>query len=204
VIHSARQGRFIVFEGGEGCGKSTQAERLADRLDAELTRQPGGTDLGFQLRAMLLDSELAVSDRTEALLMAADRAQHAEELIRPTLASGRHVVCDRYTGSSVAYQGHGRGLDPAQVAGLSAWATDDLVPDLVVLLAVDQATAAERTGSPRDRIEAAGSEFHERVRAGFEAQAEADPERWVVIDGSGTVAEVAEMIDDAVNDRLGL
>ncbi|MGI9579451.1 MAG: dTMP kinase [Microthrixaceae bacterium] len=199
-----RRGRFIVFEGGEGCGKSTQAERLADRLAALLTRQPGGTELGSQLRSILLDSDLEVMDRTEALLMAADRAQHAEELIRPTLGSGRHVVCDRYTGSSVAYQGHGRGLDPTQIAGLSAWATDDLLPDLVVLLSVDQATAAERTGSPRDRIEAAGSEFHDRVRAGFEAQANADPKRWVVIDGSGTVAEVAAMIDDAVSDRLGL
>lgn len=198
------KGSFIVFEGGEGSGKSTQAERLADRLGAVMTRQPGGTRLGSQLRSLLLDSKLAVSDRTEALLMAADRAQHADELIRPALEGGRHVVCDRYTGSSVAYQGHGRGLDPTEIAGLSTWATDDLVPDLVVLLRVDQATAAERTGSPRDRIEAAGSDFHERVRVGFEAQAEADPKRWVVIDGSGTVDEVAAMIDEAVADRLGL
>lgn len=198
------RGLFIVFEGGEGSGKSTQAERLAGRLGAVLTRQPGGTPLGAELRKLLLDTELEVSDRAEALLMAADRAQHADELVRPALQGGHHVVCDRYTGSSVAYQGHGRGLDPSEIAELSAWATEGLDPDLVVLLRVDRATSEARTGAPRDRIEAAGNGFHERVQAGFDAQAQADPGRWVVLDGSGTVAEVAALVDQAVSDRLGL
>ena len=202
---SDSRARFIVFEGGEGSGKSTQAERLAHRLDALLTHQPGGTELGVHLRAILLDGAAGrVADRAEALLMAADRAHHAEVLIRPTLESGRHVVCDRYVGSSVAYQGHGRGLDPAKVELISQWAVDGLEPDLVVLLAVDERTALERTGAPRDRIEAAGDAFHQRVQQGFLEQAEADPTRWVTVDGSGTVAEVAERVDAVVAERLGL
>ena len=204
VSAEAERGRFIVFEGGEGCGKSTQAERLAARLDAVCTRQPGGTPLGAHLRELLLDAEVSVGDRAEALMMAADRAQHVEEMIEPALAAGTHVVCDRYTASSVAYQGHGRGLGADEVAGISAWATRNLEPDLVVLLVVDAVVAAERTGSPRDRIEAAGAEFHDRVREGFDVQARADPRRWVVLDGSGTVAEVAALVDEAVAERLGL
>jgi len=201
--------RFIVFEGGEGCGKSTQATLLATRLDAVLTRQPGGTALGSALRRILLGAPDeagvgGVSDRAEALLMAADRAQHVAELIRPALASGRHVVCDRYIGSSVAYQGHGRGLDPERIRGISDWAVDGLRPDLVVLLQVDPATAGARTGSPRDRIEAAGADFHARVAGGFAAQAAADPGRWVVVDGSGTVDEVEHQVATVVRERLGL
>lgn len=201
----AGRGSFIVFEGGEGCGKSTQSELLADRLDALLTRQPGGTELGVRLRQILLDGVAGeMVDRTEALLMAADRAQHAQAEIRPALESGRHVVCDRYVGSSVAYQGYGRGLDPEEVARISRWAVEGLTADLVVLLTVDESEAAERTGSPRDRIEAAGRGFHQRVRDGFAAQAEADPQGWVVIDGSGTVADVADRVATVVRERLGL
>lgn len=198
-------GRFIVFEGGEGCGKSTQSNLLAGQLDAVLTRQPGGTDLGAQLRQILLDGVAGeVVDRAEALLMAADRAQHAQTAIRPALESGRHVVCDRYVGSSVAYQGYGRGLDVDEVARISNWAVDGLAADLVILLQVEAAEAAERTGSPRDRIEAAGSGFHERVRDGFAAQAEQDPQRWAVVDGSGTVSAVADRVTEVVQQRLGL
>jgi dTMP kinase len=200
----ARRGRFVVFEGGEGSGKSTQAALLAQRLDALLTRQPGGTRLGAALRRILLDgAEGEVAARAEALLMAADRAQHVAEVIRPALDAGRDVVCDRYIGSSVAYQGHGRGLDPARVADISGWAVEGLLPDLVVLLVVDDETALARTGGPRDRIEAAGDGFHERVHAGFAAQAAADPGRWVVLDGSGTVEQVAGRVAAAVGDRLG-
>lgn len=136
--------------------------------------------------------------------MAADRAQHASELIRPVLGEGRHVVCDRYLGSSVAYQGHGRGLDPVWVEQLSVWAVDGLLPDLVVLLDLDEEVAAGRTGRPRDRIEAAGAAFHRRVRSGFLAQAEADPGRWVVLDGSGTVTGVHREIVRLVELRLGV
>lgn len=197
-------GLFVVFEGGEGSGKSTQAALLAGRLDAVLTHQPGGTRLGAALRRILLDGDAGdMTDRTEALLMAADRAQHVAEVIRPALASGRHVVCDRYIGSSVAYQGHGRGLGGPRIGEISDWAVDGLQPHLVVLLQVDAHTAGARTGVARDRIEAAGAAFHERVGAGFAAQAAADPDRWVAVDGSGTVDDVQRRVEAVVRDRLG-
>ena len=199
------RGKFIVLEGGEGSGKSTQASRLAEALDAVQTREPGGTAVGAQLREVLLGRGTAgLSDRAEALLMAADRAQHVAELVEPTLAAGRHVVCDRFLGSSVAYQGYGRGLDPDEVRGLSVWATAGLLPDLVVLLTVPAAESVRRTGGARDRIEDAGTEFHQRVAAGFAAQAAAEPERWVVVDGTGTKDQVAAAVRSAVVDRLGL
>ena len=132
----------------------------------------------------------AIDDRAEALLMAADRAQHVAELIRPALEAGRDVVCDRFVGSSLAYQGHGRGLGVEPVAALSRFATDDLAPDVVILLDVPAAVAvARRPGGP-DRLEAAGPDFHARVRAGYLALAAADPERWVVIDGAAPVDDV--------------
>ncbi len=202
--------RFVVFEGGEGCGKSTQSALLAERIDAVLTRQPGGTPLGRGLRSLLLADRddaaggAAMAPRAEALLMAADRAQHEAEVIGPALAAGRHVVCDRYIGSSVAYQGHGRGLDPDEVSRISRWAVEGRRPDLVVLLEVGPAEAERRRGAPSDRIEAAGAEFHRRVAEGFRAQAEADPSGWVVIDGSGSVEEVAARVAAVVHDRLGL
>jgi dTMP kinase len=193
-----------VFEGGEGSGKSTQARRLADRLDALLTVEPGGTPTGAALRAMLLDPATGALDaRAEALLMAADRADHVATVIRPALEAGTDVVCDRYAHSSIAYQGHGRGLDPDEVARLSDWASGGLWPDVVVLLTVADETAASRLGSELDRFEREGSGFHDRVRAGFDAMAAADPDRWVVIDGVGTVDEVAARVADAVEARLG-
>ena len=194
-------GRFIVFEGGEGSGKSTQSARLAARLDAVLTRQPGGTEIGGALRSILLDpATVGLTSRAEALLMAADRAQHAEELIRPALAAGRHVVCDRYLYSSVAYQGYGRGLDPVEIRSISAWATDELWPDLVVLLDVDPEAAASRIDPDRDRFEQAGEEFHRAVRGGFVALAASDPDpkRWLVIDGTLPVDEVSALVWAAV------
>ena len=202
-------GCFIVFEGGEGCGKSTQSTRLADSLGALWTRQPGGSPLGVRIREVVLaaadaDEAAPLDDRAEALLMAADRAQHVAEVIEPTLAAGRHVVCDRYTPSTIAYQGHGRGLDPGQLTELSSWAARGLQPDLIILLDVDEATAAQRRGAVSDRIEAAGDEFHRRVVASYRAQAAADPDRWVVIDGSGDVDAVAALVQDAVSERLGL
>lgn len=199
------RGLFIVFEGGEGSGKSTQAEILAHRTGALLTHQPGATDLGMALRGILLDGVAGeVAHRTEALLMAADRAQHAEEVLLPALRSGRLVVCDRYIGSSVAYQGYGRGLDPDEISHLSDWATGGLMPDVVVYLRVSPEEAAERTGVPRDRIEAAGADFHRRVLDGFEAQAAGDPGCWVVVDGSGTVDEVTRRVTKSLTRRLGL
>ena len=201
----AERGRFIVLEGGEGSGKSTQAQRLSAALDAVQTREPGGTAVGAQLREVLLGrSTTGLSDRAEALLMAADRAQHVAEVVEPALAAGRHVVCDRFLGSSVAYQGHGRGLDPDEVRSLSLWATAGLLPDLVVLLTVPAEESTRRTGGARDRIEDAGTAFHQRVADGFAAQAAADPDRWVVVDGTGAKDQVAEEVLAAVRDRLGL
>ena len=195
-------GRFIVFEGGEGSGKSTQAELLARRIGALLTRQPGGTAVGASIRALLLDPATGELDpRAEALLMAADRAQHVAEVIRPALAAGRDVVCDRYAHSSVAYQGFGRGLDADEVARLSGWASGELWPDLVVLLDVDSSVTASRLGHDRDRFAQAGAEFHERVGAGFRSLAAADPERWIVIDGAQSVDVVRAEVDAAIMAR---
>src|SRR5262249_26617438 len=138
-------GRYIALEGGDACGKSTQVTRLAAVLDAVVTREPGGTRLGAIIRGILLDPANAdLTDRTEALLYAADRAQHADELLRPTLAAGRHVVSDRSAWSSVVYQGHGRALSPEEVEGLSDWALAGCWPDLVVLLDIDPVVAAQR------------------------------------------------------------
>jgi len=196
------RGRFIVFEGGEGCGKSTQAARLAEQLGAVLTREPGDTAIGAALRGLLLDPSTVMTPVTEALLMAADRAEHVSTVVEPSLSSGRDVVCDRYVASSVAYQGHGRGLDVAQILATSAWATGGLEPDLVLLLEVPAAVAAARLGRELDRFEGEGDGFHDRVRAGFRAQADADPRRWAVIDGAASVDDVAARVADAVADRL--
>jgi dTMP kinase len=196
-------GRFIAFEGGEGTGKSTQAARLADRLGALLTFEPGDTPLGAKVRSLLLFAgDLSIGPRAEALLMAADRAQHVADVVRPALEVGRTVVTDRYTGSSVAYQGYGRRLPPLEVEALSAWATDELRPDLVLLLLVPPSVSAARTGGARDRLEEAGDDFHARVQDGFLAQAVADPERWAVIDGTRSPDEVAAAIWDVVAIRF--
>ena len=196
-------GRFIAFEGGEGSGKSTQAARLARRLGAVLTHEPGDTPLGAAVRAILLDDhDVEITPRAEALLMAADRAQHVVEVVRPALESGRTVVTDRFTGSSVAYQGYGRQLSPAEVTALSEWATDELWPDLVILLQVPTSVSAERTGGARDRLEAAGDAFHRRVHDGFLTQAIADPERWAVVDGTQPEDDVAAAIWEIVQIRF--
>jgi dTMP kinase len=192
------RGRFIVLEGPDGVGKSTQAVELARRLGAVLTREPGATDVGARLRALLLDrSTTDLAPRTEALLMAADRAQHVASVVRPHLDAGRLVVSDRYLYSSVAYQGHGRGLPPDQVRKLSLWAADGLEADLVVLL---EGPRRRRAG---DRFEDEGSDFRRRVVAGYRAQAEADPTRWASVDAGGTVAATAERVAAVIRERLG-
>jgi dTMP kinase len=198
-------GKFIAFEGGEACGKSTQARLLAGELDAVLTFEPGATAVGAAVRSLLLNpSTTALVDRTEALLMAADRAQHVAEMVRPALDAGRHVVTDRYLYSSVAYQGYGRGLPPDEVAHLSRWATDGLLPDLVVLLDVDVGAAMRRRRRAPDRFEKENDGFHQRVRDGYLALASADPERWAVVEASGSVRKLAVAVRSIVRDRLGL
>ena len=201
---STERGRFVVFEGGESVGKSTQAAWLATRQGAELTFEPGGTRLGQELRRLLLDGPGARLDIcSEALLMAADRAQHVAETIRPALEAGRHVVCDRYIGSSLAYQGYGRGLDIPTVRLLSEVATGGLWPDLIILLDMDPQRARARGAGGSDRFEALGMDFHRRVRAGYLELASADPARWAVVDADRSPAEVRDGIAALVAERLG-
>jgi dTMP kinase len=200
------RGRLIAFEGGEGIGKSTQAERLADHLHAVLTREPGGTDVGERVRELLLDPEVRGLDaRAEALLMAAARAHHVATVVRPALEAGRDVVTDRYSHSSLAYQGFGRGLDVEQLRGLSTWATDDLWPDLVVLLDVPEEESAarrRRIGHRPDRLESEAEDFHRRVVNGFRAMAAAEPDRWLMVDGTGDTDEVTDRVLKGVDARL--
>jgi dTMP kinase len=196
-------GAFIAFEGGEACGKSTQAARLAARRGALLTREPGGTELGERVRAIFLDPALGeVDGRAEALLVAAARAQHVSEVIAPALAAGRDVVTDRFTGSSLAYQGHGRRLPIDDVRALSVFATGGLDPDLTILIRVPAEVAAARLGAERDRLESAGDTFHRRVDEGYAELAAGDP-TWLVIDGEGTPDEVEAEVWAAVSGRLG-
>jgi dTMP kinase len=199
------RGRLIAFEGGEGSGKSTQARLLAQRIGAVLTREPGATAVGAAIRRIVLDLDLGVAGdgappsdlaarelapRAEALLMAADRAQHVAEVIEPALASGRWVVTDRYLYSTLAYQGGGRGLDPDELRALSRFAGAPEA-DAVVLLTVPLALRTQRLGGILDRIERAGDPFHQRVDATFASLAAADPDRWLVVDGTRPVEAVA-------------
>jgi dTMP kinase len=195
---------LIVFEGGDASGKSTQAARLARRLGAVLTREPGGTTLGEEVRALLLEpTPEPIDARAELLLMVAARAQHVALRIRPALEEGRTVVCDRFNGSTIAYQGYGRGLPLHDVRLACTLGAGGLEPDVVVLLDVDEEVAAQRRRGDPDRIEAQDLEFHSRVRAGFLALAAADPRRWVVVDGSPAPDQVEEVVVEAVEHHLG-
>ncbi len=197
---------FISFEGGDGAGKTTQLESLAEYLrelgyEVVTTREPGGTELGKNIRQLLLFGG-DVSPKAEALLYAADRAHHVATLIRPALARGAVVLSDRYLDSSVAYQGAARLLGADEVRDLSMWATDGLLPDLTILLDVPVAAGAERVGHEQDRIEAAGDTFHDAVRREFLALAAAQPGRWAVIDGTASIIEVADRVRTEVSARL--
>lgn len=197
------RGRFIAFESGDASGKSTQARLLAESRGAVLTLEPGGTAIGKRMREIFIDpGDYQLDDRAEALLLAADRAQHHAELIEPTLASGQDVVTDRYLYSSLAYQAHGRGLDLEEVRALSLFATRGLVPDVVVMLTVPPDVASQRLGGTRDRLEAAGDDFHQRVRDAYDHMAAEDPDRWIVLDGTGDIEAVHAKVVQAVNEHL--
>ena len=198
--------RYIAFEGSEGCGKSTHASRLASSLGAVLTRETGGTAIGERLRSILHDVEVDdLDERAETLIVAADRAQHLAQVVRPALASGRHVVSDRSVYSSLAYQGAGRQLGMDEVLRVNSWAVGDTLPDLVVLIAVPAEEMEIRLRKrDLDRFERAGADFHRRVAEGFAALAEQDPSRWVVIDGLLPKDEVESIIRSVVLERLGL
>lgn len=197
---------YIVFEGAEGCGKSTQAERLATSLDAVLTRETGGTDVGARLRRILHD--VAVTDldvRSEALIAAADRAQHLAEVVEPALAAGRHVVSDRSVYSTLAYQGYGRQQDLGDLRRINDWAIRGRWPDLIVLLTVSSEVTDRRMAKrDLDRFERSGTDFYRRVNSGFAEMAGADPDRWAVLDASGDKDRVTADIRAAVQERLGI
>ena len=202
-------GSFIVFEGGEGAGKSTQETALAQWLEERgmsvvRTREPGGTPAGEAIRTILLSNDyVGLTDRAEALLFAAARGEHAAQIIRPALQAGSIVVCDRYLDSSVAYQGYGRGLGPDYVRNLSLWATRDLVPDLTVLLDVDPSIGLSRVQSP-DRLESEPIEYHQLVRQAFLEIAAANPDRYLVIDADQDKEAIAQEVRRRVADLLGI
>jgi dTMP kinase len=199
----ARRGRFIVIEGGEGSGKSTQAHLLADELGAVLTREPGGTAIGERVREVLLDRRVGhIDKRTELFLMLAARAQHVDEYIRPALDQGRDVVCDRFSPSTLAYQGYGRGLDLCAVRAADALARNGLEPDLVVLLDLAPRLASNRRSRAPDRIEGEDDAFFDRVREGYLAIAKDDPGRFVVVDAEGSIDEVRGRVRAALRGRL--
>jgi dTMP kinase len=197
-------GSFIAFEGGEGSGKSTQARLLAEALRASghevvLTREPGGSAVGMAIRELLLDPASAgLSDRAEALLYAADRAEHVASVIRPALDRGAVVVTDRFVDSSLAYQGAGRPLGLDAVERLNQWATLGLRPDLTLVLDLDPAEGLRRAGGDPDRLEAEPVAFHQRVRSAYGVLAAREPERYAVIDAGQPPGVVAACVLDAV------
>ena len=199
-------GRYIALEGAEGTGKSTHAARLAAHLGAVLTRETGGTDIGARIRTILHDTSLThLSHRAEALLTAADRAQHIDEIVRPALLQGRHVVSDRSVYSTLAYQGYGRCLPIDEIRQINEWAIHSCWPDLVVLIDTPIEVLERRMrGRQLDRFEREDDEFHARVREGFRTMADADPDHWVVIDGGAGMEEVGTNIRRCVSERLQL
>ena len=197
-------GLFITFEGGDGSGKSTQVGLLTEWLESDgrevvHSREPGGTDLGLELREIVLHRRGHITPRAEALLYAADRAHNIETKVRPAIERGAVVIQDRYLDSSVAYQGAGRVLGATEVRDLSLWATEGLLPDLTVLLDLDPAVGRERiAGGVYDRLEEEKSDFHERVRASYLELAAAEPERFLVLDAATGVDELAAAIRSRV------
>ncbi len=195
-------GLFITLEGGDGSGKSTQAQLLTDWLEGEgrtvlRSREPGGTDVGTEIREIVLHHKGEIAPRAEALLYAADRAQHIATKVRPALARGEIVIQDRYLDSSVAYQGAGRVLGAGEVRDLSLWAAEGLLPDLTILLDLDESVARRRLDADNkrfDRLEAEKEEFHGRVREAFLELAVAEPDRFLVLDATFPVEAIAESI----------
>ncbi|GAA2081528.1 hypothetical protein GCM10009821_22730 [Aeromicrobium halocynthiae] len=203
----AETGVFVALEGGEGGGKSTQSALLCEWLaslghEVLATREPGATAVGAQLRRIVLDPATgALSPRTEALIYAADKAEHVDAVVLPALARGEVVVTDRYVDSTLAYQGAGRDVDAAELEHVARWATADLRPHLTVVLDVEPSVGLARAGSP-DRIEAEPLTFHERVRAHFLSLAAADPEHYLVIDAAAPPQDVHAAVRAAVEPWL--
>jgi len=209
-VPDAAHGLFLTFEGGDGSGKSTQSALLTEWLAAQgrtvvHAREPGGTELGLELREIILHRRGYIAPRAEALLYAADRAHNVATVVRPALERGDIVIQDRYLDSSVAYQGAGRVLEPDEVREVSLWATERLLPDLTVLLDVDVETGRSRLDDARtryDRLEAEAAEFHHRVREAYLALAAAEPDRFLVLDATEPVATLADRIRARVSHLL--
>ncbi|HET8630294.1 MAG TPA: dTMP kinase [Thermomicrobiales bacterium] len=207
-----RTSYLVVFEGVEGCGKTTQARAAADALRARgvpvtATREPGGTAIGEQVRALLLNvHNHAMLPETEALLLFAARAQHVREVIEPALGRGEVVVCDRFAGATYAYQGYGRGLPLDELRRLQGFAAEALAPDLTILLDLpaDAGLARRRVAGEVNRLDAADLAFHRRVREGYRALAAADPATWVVLDAARPVADMTRDVLAVLGARLGL
>ena len=201
-------GLFITFEGGEGCGKSTQSRLLGKKLEQRsipvvLTHEPGGTALGNELRkALKRKSGSSISPQAELFLVAASRAQLVAELIRPALEEGKVVICDRFTHSTMVYQGYGRGLDFTAIKMVNNMATMHLKPDLIILLDIPPEQGLARKRSLKDRFELEDLSFHQRVREGYIKMAEAEPDRWLVIDASLPKGKIAEIIWGRVSQLL--
>jgi dTMP kinase len=193
------RGLFLVFEGIDASGKSSQARRIAELRDAHFTFEPGDTPLGVELRRWVLDVSTPMTPVTEALLMLSDRSHHVQTVIEPTLEAGRSVVSDRYYASTLAYQGYGRGVDLDELRAATDLAIGTCRPDLTVLIDISLDVANERgTWDHRDRFESADLAFHQRVREGYLAMAEADPDHWFVVDGTRDFDEVASAVDERV------
>jgi dTMP kinase len=201
-------GLFITFEGGEGCGKSTQSRLLLKKLEQQsipvvLTHEPGGTVLGNELRKALKRKRgSSISPQTELFLVAASRAQLVAELIRPALEEGKVVICDRFTHSTMVYQGYGRGLDFTAIKMVNNMATRNLNPDLIILLDISPEQGLARKRSLKDRFELEDLSFHRRVKEGYLKMAAAEPDRWLVIDASLPKGKIAEIIWDRVSRLL--
>lgn len=195
------KGLFITFEGADGCGKTTQLKLLKTYLenngyDVVVTREPGGKGLGEKFREILLNYDGVVSDRCETFLFLADRAQNIDTIVKPSVASGKIVLCDRHIDSSVAYQGYGRGLDIQQIKELNTLATGGNLPDLTLIFDIDIETSMQRVGNEKDRMESSGMEFFNRVRNGYLELAKQEPERIKVVEAKGSIDEIhAKVLD---------
>lgn len=198
------KGLFITFEGADGCGKTTQLMLMAKYLkehgtDVLVTREPGAKGLGEKLREILLNYEGEVSSQAEAFLFLADRAQHMDVIIKPAVAAGKFVLCDRHTDSTVAYQGYGRGIDISRINMLNDIATGGRKPDLTIVFDVDVETSLARVGKEKDRMENAGMEFFNRVRNGYLQIAKQEPERVKVIDATQSIEAIHIQVIKLIN-----
>lgn len=203
-----KKGLFITFEGADGCGKTTQLNLLAEYLQSKglevvVTREPGSRGLGEKIREILLNYDGEVSSNCEAFLFLADRAQHIDMLVKPSIEAGKIVLCDRHTDSTIAYQGYGRGVDLQRIKMLNSLATSGLVPDLTLVFDIDVETSMARVGKNKDRMESAGVEFHEKVRQGYLEIAKAEPERVKVINSKDSIENIFEQVKAIVTSLRG-